>query len=80
MMKKITVYSSSPCPWCSRAKALLKQQELAFEEIHIDFDSKEFDELIERTKMQTVPQIFVDDVLLGGFEELKKAIEEGTLV
>lgn len=76
-MKKVTIYCASPCPWCVRAKALLTQADIAFEEIHVDFDSKEFDELIERTKMQTVPQIFVDDVLLGGYEQLKKAVEEG---
>ncbi|MEL7569028.1 MAG: glutaredoxin domain-containing protein [Eubacteriaceae bacterium] len=76
-MKKVTIYSSDACPWCVRAKRLMDANNIKYEEIKLEFDSKEFDELVDRTKMQTVPQIFFGDDLVGGFPELKEIIDEG---
>jgi glutaredoxin 3 len=50
---------------------------IKYDEIKLEFDSKEFDELVARTKMQTVPQIFFGDDLIGGFPELKAIVDEG---
>ncbi|NMC55784.1 MAG: glutaredoxin [Eubacteriaceae bacterium] len=76
-MKKVTIYSADACPWCVRAKRLMDANDIKYDEIKLEFDSKEFDELVERTKMQTVPQIFFGDELIGGFPELQAIVDQG---
>jgi len=70
-MTKAIVWSKYHCPFCDQAKALLKQRGIPFEERKIgDGYSKE--ELLEAVPTaRTVPQIFIDDQLIGGFTELK---------
>ncbi len=70
-MTKAIVWSKYHCPFCEQAKALLKQRGIPFEEKKIgDGYSKE--ELLEAIPTaRTVPQIFIDDQLIGGFTELK---------
>jgi glutaredoxin 3 len=70
-MTKAIVWSKYHCPFCDQAKALLKQRGIPFEEKKIgDGYSKE--ELLEAIPTaRTVPQIFIDDQLIGGFTELK---------
>ena len=72
---KAVVWSKYNCPFCDQAKALLKQKGIAFEERKIgDGYSKE--ELMEAVpNARTVPQIFLDEELIGGFTELKKRLE-----
>lgn len=70
-MSKITVYTTEYCPFCVRAKALLQQRAVPFEEVRIsEDDDQAWDDLYQRSKMQTVPQIFADGKILGGFTEL----------
>lgn len=70
-MKKITVYTMNHCPYCTKAKALLKQRGLEYSEINMDErPDSEWDELIQKTKMKTLPQIFADDRLIGGYTQL----------
>ncbi len=73
---KAVVWSKYHCPYCDQAKALLKQKGIIFEERKIgDGFSKE--DLLESVPgARTVPQIFLDDKLIGGFTELKKYFEE----
>ena len=68
---KAVVWSKYHCPYCDQAKALLGQREITFEEKKIgDGYSKE--ELLEAVpNARTVPQIFIDGQLIGGFTELK---------
>lgn len=75
MEKKVIVWSRYHCPYCDQAKALLKQKGIVFEERKIgDGYSKE--ELLEAVPTaRTVPQIIIDDELIGGFTELKKYFE-----
>jgi glutaredoxin 3 len=70
-MTKAIVWSKYHCPFCDQAKALLRQRGIPFEEKKIgDGYSKE--ELLEAIPTaRTVPQIFIDDQLIGGFTELK---------
>jgi glutaredoxin len=70
-MTKAIVWSKYHCPFCDQAKALLKQRGISFQEKKIgDGYSKE--ELLEAVPTaRTVPQIFIDDQLIGGFTELK---------
>lgn len=78
-MPKVTVYSTEYCPYCSRAKALLKSKNIPFEEINLEGKDDELNALKKRTGMRTVPQIFFDDALVGGYQELKSLDLAGDL-
>jgi glutaredoxin 3 len=70
-MTKAIIWSKYHCPYCDQAKALLGQREIPFEERKIG-DGYTKEELLEAVpNARTVPQIFIDDVLIGGFTELK---------
>ena len=71
-MNRIEIYSTDNCPWCIRAKSLLRTKGLDFEEINISSDQVRALEMIERSGRRTVPQIFIDDQPIGGFDELSK--------
>jgi glutaredoxin 3 len=73
-MNQIEIYSTDNCPWCTRAKSLLRAKGLDFEEIDISSDQVLALEMIERSGRRTVPQIFIDDRPIGGFDELSKMI------
>lgn len=67
----IKVYTMDYCPYCERAKALLKRKGLKFEEIHVDEeDDATWDALYKKSGMRTMPQIFNGEELVGGYTEL----------
>lgn len=73
---KAIVWSKYHCPYCDQAKALLKQKGIPFEERKIG-DGYTREELLEAVpNARTVPQIFINDQLIGGFTELKQHLEE----
>jgi glutaredoxin len=73
---KAVVWSKYNCTFCEQAKALLKQKGIAFEEKKIG-DGYTKEELLEAVPTaRTVPQIFLDDQLIGGFTELKTHLEK----
>jgi glutaredoxin 3 len=74
---KAIVWSKLNCPFCDQAKGLLKIKGIEFEERNVSKDwTKE--QLMEAVpNARTVPQIFLDDKLIGGFQELKKYFEKG---
>lgn len=80
MKKKITLYTTEKCSSCLRAKALLTQRDLPFEEINLSRDPDGRAALVQRTGMMTFPQVLVGDEPLGGFEALAAADREGRLV
>jgi glutaredoxin 3 len=81
MAQKITVYTTTYCPYCVRAKALLTQRGIAYEEVQLsEEDDKAWDDLYKRSKMQTVPQIFAGDKILGGYTELAALDQQDQLV
>lgn len=73
------MYSSTRCPLCWQAKALLNKRGIPFEEINLGMDANGRTALNERTGMMTFPQILVDDELIGGLRELMAADQDGTL-
>jgi glutaredoxin 3 len=80
-MPKVVVYTANPCPFCSRAKALLKERGIAYEEIHLDYDDEPaWDALTKKSGLMTVPQIFADDRLIGGFTDLAALDQRDRLV
>ncbi len=69
-MAKVIVYSKSYCPFCDRAKNLLKNKGVAFEEINLDDKPDELQALKMKTGQMTVPMIFINEKLIGGFSDL----------
>jgi len=77
---EVVVYSTGWCPYCDRAKALLGRKEVAFREIKVDEDPAERDAMLRRSGgRRTVPQIFVGDRHVGGFDELYALDKTGEL-
>ena len=66
----ITLYVSSWCPYCQRAKHLLTQKGLVFSEIDVDEDAKFRAQMAERSGRRTVPQIFIGERHVGGCDDL----------
>lgn len=75
----IIVYSTRVCGYCLRAKQLLQSRNLAFTEILIDQDPVARKTMEERAGRRTVPQIFIHDQHIGGFEELAALARSGEL-
>ena len=78
-LKPIRVYTTTLCSYCVRAKMLLRQRGLAFEEIAVDGDDAQRAWLVEVTGRRTVPQIFIGDESIGGFDELRALDRDGKL-
>ncbi len=71
MTKKVTIYTSEQCPYCEKAKRLLAKHGIAFEEITIGWeDDAAWAALEARSGLKTVPQIFIDGKILGGYTDL----------
>jgi glutaredoxin 3 len=67
----VVIYTASYCPYCTQAKALLAQKNILFEEIDVT-DPHRRAEMTERTKgRKTVPQIFIGQIHVGGFDDLR---------
>ena len=79
-MAKVVMYSTAVCPYCQRAEMLLKQRGVSeIEKIRIDLDSAQRDQMMARTGRRTVPQIFIGDRHVGGFDDLAALDREGGL-
>jgi glutaredoxin 3 len=79
-MAKVVMYSTAVCPYCQRAEMLLKQRGVSeIEKIRIDLDSAQRDQMIAKTGRRTVPQIFIGDRHVGGFDDLAALDREGGL-
>ncbi len=79
-MKKVTVYSSTRCPYCVKAKWLLDSKNVQYEEIDITDDDEARLKLIEKSNgMRTVPQIFIDEIHVGGCDDLYELENKGKL-
>ena len=79
-MPKIEVYSTAVCPYCVAAKNLLKAKGLAWEEVRVDTDPAQRDLMLQRSGgRRTVPQIFVNNHHVGGYDDLVAADRSGKL-
>lgn len=77
-MKQVVIYSTVMCPFCVRAKDLLKEKGVEYTEYFIERDSEKLAEMKKRTgNARTVPQIFVGDKHIGGYDALVKSCESG---
>ena len=79
-MPKIEIYSGDYCPYCTRAKVLLKQKGLAFTEYNVQQHPEKRDEMLERSNgARTIPQIFINDRHVGGCDDLYALDKKGEL-
>ena len=79
-MSAVRMYTTQVCPYCLRAKALLKQRGVQqIEEIRVDLDPAQRDHMIQITGRRTVPQIFIGDTHVGGCDELIALDQQGAL-
>ena len=79
-MPKITIYTTPICPYCVRAKSLLKKKGAPYEEIDVFMDAKARTEMEEKTGgARTVPQIFIGDTHVGGSDDLYALDHAGKL-
>lgn len=79
-MPKIDIYTKFACPFCVRAKHLLKHKGASFNEYDISIGGKKRDEMLARAPLaRTVPQIFIGDVHVGGSDELAALERQGKL-
>ena len=80
-MKKITIYTTTTCPYCIRAKELLQRRQLSFEEVLVAYDDEAaWEQMQKRSGMKTVPQIFFGDKCIGGYTDLAALDEKGKLL
>ena len=80
MDKEILIYSSYNCGYCDRAKKLLDEKKISYKEINIQDDPTEREVMLRKANgRRTVPQIFINDTHIGGFQELQKIVIEGNL-
>ena len=75
----ITIYSTAVCPYCVRAERLLEAKGVAVQKIRVDLDPEERIKMMERTGRRTVPQIYVGDTHVGGFDDLYALDQAGKL-
>lgn len=78
-MSKVTIYTTDYCPYCRMAKDLLSKRQVHFEEIRIDLDEAKRREMVEKSNRRTVPQIFINDQPIGGYDDLAALALSGKL-
>ena len=66
----ITVYSKNNCPYCTRAKQLFDSKNIAYQEIDVIASPDEKEIMMQRANRHTVPQIFINDMHIGGCDDL----------
>jgi glutaredoxin 3 len=79
-MKNILMYSSSYCPYCTNAEKLLLEKGFDItDKVLVDENPDELEKMMKITGKRTVPQIFIDGIYIGGFEELRASDLSGEL-
>ena len=79
MSVPVIVYSTAVCPYCIRAERLLEAKGVTVQKIRVDLDPAERVKMMERTGRRTVPQIYVGDTHVGGFDDLYALDQAGKL-
>jgi len=79
MSAKVTMYSTRFCPFCMRARSLLGKKEVAYEEIDIGSDASLHQKMQALSGRTSVPQIFINDVAVGGYDDIALLDRQGKL-
>ena len=78
-MADVVVYSTDYCPYCTRAKSLLGKLGIKFKEVDVTNDPAKRSWLVQATGRKTVPQIFIGEKSIGGFDDLSALNQSGEL-
>ena len=78
-MPRVVMYTTMICPYCTRAKHLLQRKGVSFEEVRVDHDHEQMSLMMQRSRRHTVPQIFIDDFHVAGFDDLARLEARGEL-
>ncbi len=78
-MAKVIIYSKETCPYCVMAKNLLTAKNVPFTEIRVDLDAAKLEEMMRLSNRRTVPQIFINDQPIGGYDDLAALAKSGKL-
>ena len=79
-MKNITVYIGPMCSYCDAAKRLLNKKNIPYKEINIALEEGKMEEMLKKSNgMKTIPQIFIEDHHIGGYDELRALENKGEL-
>jgi glutaredoxin 3 len=78
-MSKVVIYTTSYCPYCFGAKALLRSKNVEFEEIDVTDDPDRRGAMERLSGRRTVPQIFIDDHPIGGYDDARRLNATGEL-
>lgn len=78
-MPTVQIYATAFCPYCVRARRLLKRKGIDYEEIRVDKDQDEMRTMIQRSQRTTVPQIFIGDQHIGGYDDMAALDQAGKL-
>jgi glutaredoxin 3 len=78
-MARVEVYTTPSCPYCVRAKRLLQERGIPYQEIDVAADDALRAQVVQRSGRRTVPQIFIDDQPIGGYDELHAMDVRGEL-
>ena len=79
-MAQVTMYCTAVCPYCTMAEKLLKRKGVELiEKIRVDLDPPKMAEMMEKTGRRTVPQIYIGDFHVGGFDDLAELDQDGKL-
>ena len=78
-MPKVVMYCTKSCPYCVRAERLLKKHGASIEKIDVGGKPQLWKKMEKLTKRNTVPQIYIDDLHIGGYDDLSDCDREGKL-
>lgn len=79
-MARVLMYCTAVCPYCTMAERLLTRKGVTqITKIRVDVDPQQLSEMMEKTGRRTVPQIYIDDVHVGGFDDLSELDQDGKL-
>jgi glutaredoxin 3 len=79
-MAKVTMYCTGVCPYCNMAERLLQKKGVTgINKIRVDLDRSQMEEMMQKTGRRTVPQIYIDDYHVGGFDDLSELDQDGKL-
>ncbi|MGF6288154.1 glutaredoxin 3 [Pseudomonas silensiensis] len=79
-MNTVTLYTTDSCPYCRSAKSLLASKGVTMQEINIQREPDKLEEMLNRSGRRSVPQIFIGDRHIGGFDDLAKLDRQGGLM
>ena len=79
-MPKVIMYATGSCPYCLRAESLLTSKGAEIEKIRVDLEPEQREEMMNKTGRRTVPQIYIGETHVGGFDDLALLDRKGELI